>query len=1371
MTAEEIQQSAARAPESIEQDDIPVPHDFEVEPFGLFILHPSPDIYLPSTGIDFDIVAVHGLNGSARKTWTDSATGQCWLEDLLPESIPRCRIMTFGYDSKLAFSKSRSGVEAFAQDLLNRLRVIRSSKSTAHLYCSQSRRYRSEKAHNGSEAYASILKATTGIVFLGTPHRGSDLAPWGLLLSNLVSVTSIGKNIRKELLRTLSKDSDTLREISSQFLQRATSLKIMSFIEQQVESPLTTLVVPEYSAIMGLPNETVLPLNAHHRGLTRFSRKTDQNYILVEAAIREVAYGSMDEDENKLYETLKTAAKDATEILPSTTSLPIPMTAPILFRSPINAPSFTSGHKVSASSSRTMVGSAATSTSTSTSTPEFYDRSLGRDYRSQTPSKASLESQSLNLPEKMVETITLRVSGLRRRLGPDNNKQRDICHVIKVPRTTEMWELGPWLQKEVTDTKEIKAFRFKDQEGDIRTWWEDVFTTPVDVTSGRPSYSKARAYKINTDQSIAAFMSKAFPHPIHAKLNSNSHEGNFTFDKVSDSVLEVGQDGAPDLVISFMRTVRVPESDKEYDLPPGLGRFPLFNIAPFSHSLPPSMVAKGGFFFPMYQMEAMWIHFHTEEQKKFAIRLYVGGVNGLSGESSEGGMASILRRMNFENQRQDYLVLPEQLWLDGIATAPGVVSQFVATEMAPQKERSQESRNSRASKQRDASSSPSPHGDAISGASIEWQVTGRDEVGGLQLQIIPAFEPGLIHAGSARNVCVTSEGIISNVTPPPKMERVFDVLSTPAELNLKAGDTIHVKDLKSAAQPRPRVVLDLLDEGPLKLTDQDIVELEAVHDSYSKWAFDIKLLGSQHPPISLSFDDDDPFDLILDIVANELQASKGSLAVDCSTANITRGWIPITSWRALKWLPRLTGKDQAQIGQCEFTFIPDEVSGQSYICRVVCDEAVESTHSNIFPLLLALDGNATVENLRDVIHQTTGVLTADYLIQRDSLTSPPVNDGERVFPKDRLTTSWTGDVPQYLLARDTVSFDKLRQIRQPPKPFSKSRFNPFHPPGPPIGPIEISLKTLTGKVVKLECELFNTIYELKTKFQDKEGIPTDQQRMIYGGKQLEEDRTLADYSIHMDSIINVVLRLRGGGMCIIIQYEGKEWSEGVSDCRCIADLKVNLMSKTGIPVKDQVLKCNGEVVQNDEKPHTYSERLLILTTHEPTVAMSLAIGAGGKIHQHIEPDINDPRIWDIGSSRIVNVQLLDARTFRLVTGYAPPETPVTADLYAQMGLNFFRQWKDEHLAVNNVSGDWSNLVGAAQVAMRNAKKGSGSISAATVEHEEKWGLLETGAWGLLKSGGGVRQSAVDKDFEYPLVMLDVDDTIPKFTSVAEEEEN
>jgi hypothetical protein len=77
------------------------------------------------------IVAVHGLNGSGRKTWTDKETGTFWLEDLLPTSFPTARIMTFAYDSALAFSKSKAGVETFARDLLNRLRMLRGSEVDA----------------------------------------------------------------------------------------------------------------------------------------------------------------------------------------------------------------------------------------------------------------------------------------------------------------------------------------------------------------------------------------------------------------------------------------------------------------------------------------------------------------------------------------------------------------------------------------------------------------------------------------------------------------------------------------------------------------------------------------------------------------------------------------------------------------------------------------------------------------------------------------------------------------------------------------------------------------------------------------------------------------------------------------------------------------------------------------------------------------------------------------------------------------------------------------------------------------------------------------------------------------------------------------
>jgi hypothetical protein len=71
------------------------------------------------------LVAVHGLNGSARETWTDHRTGKLWLEDFLPTSEPDIRVMTFGYSSGLAFSRSKAGIESFALDLLSRLLAVR----------------------------------------------------------------------------------------------------------------------------------------------------------------------------------------------------------------------------------------------------------------------------------------------------------------------------------------------------------------------------------------------------------------------------------------------------------------------------------------------------------------------------------------------------------------------------------------------------------------------------------------------------------------------------------------------------------------------------------------------------------------------------------------------------------------------------------------------------------------------------------------------------------------------------------------------------------------------------------------------------------------------------------------------------------------------------------------------------------------------------------------------------------------------------------------------------------------------------------------------------------------------------------------------
>lgn len=148
------------------------------------------------------------------------------------------------------------------------------------------------------------------------------------------------------------------------------------------------------------------------------------------------------------------------------------------------------------------------------------------------------------------------------------------------------------------------------------------------------------------------------------------------------------------------------------------------------------------------------MYFWCRGDQRFAIRPFLGGVNGITGEATTWNMASLLRQMHTSTPTQDYIVLPEQEWLDGISTKPGIVKQFVATETAADRPKlRKDASEKRAGKEARAPGRGEP---TLTGASIEWQVTGQDSAGGIQLQIIPTFDPTNMSATSVKDVCRTS---------------------------------------------------------------------------------------------------------------------------------------------------------------------------------------------------------------------------------------------------------------------------------------------------------------------------------------------------------------------------------------------------------------------------------------------------------------------------------------------------------------------------------------------------------------------------------------------------------------------------------------
>jgi hypothetical protein len=123
------------------------------------------------------------------------------------------------------------------------------------------------------------------------------------------------------------------------------------------------------------------------------------------------------------------------------------------------------------------------------------------------------------------------------------------------------------------------------------------------------------------------------------------------------------------LTVGFHRTLRVPDDGGSYPLPPSFGRFPLYACTDYRKRVPAAWNRSGSFFIPLYQREALWLGFDGEPWHPTALLIGADGVNVVTGGPWDAPLAGA---------PQNYVVVPDQPWLDGIRTSAGVVRQFVA---------------------------------------------------------------------------------------------------------------------------------------------------------------------------------------------------------------------------------------------------------------------------------------------------------------------------------------------------------------------------------------------------------------------------------------------------------------------------------------------------------------------------------------------------------------------------------------------------------------------------------------------------------------------------------------------------------------------
>ena len=154
--------------------------------------------------------------------------------------------------------------------------------------------------------------------------------------------------------------------------------------------------------------------------------------------------------------------------------------------------------------------------------------------------------------------------------------------------------------------------------------------------------------------------------------------------------------------------------------------------------------------------------------------------------------------------------------------------------------------------------------------------------------------------------------------------------------------------------------------------------------------------------------------------------------------------------------------------------------------------------------------------------------------------------------------------------------------------------------------MQIFVKTLTGKSLTIDVEPTDSIQNVKQIIQEKEGIPPQEQRLIFAVKQLEDEQTLQDYNVQKDSTIHLVLRLMGGIQIFVKTLTGKTITFDVDPSDTVDSLKTKIKDREGIPNEDQRLIFGGKQLENEKTLNEYNIQ------KESTIYVVLRLRGGGK---------------------------------------------------------------------------------------------------------------------------------------------------------------